>query len=137
MDLKGCIDNRLLKRIMPDKSLAASLIESSKNKLATAGKIALDEVSASSIITLCYDSLRELLEALAIQKGYKIYNHECYQALIKEVLKNDDFAMSFDRFRKIRNSINYYGKALATSDAQKIKKEMETLISDIKKAYIL
>ena len=78
MDWRACNQKRLVKNISIDKSLIEDLIKSSADKEYTASLIPLDDRSSASAITLYYDALRELLEALAIRKGYKIYNHECY-----------------------------------------------------------
>ncbi len=65
-----------------------------------------------------YDVLRELLEALALQNGFKIYNHECYTCFLRSVIKDENFALEFDSLRLLRNAINYYGKKIELSDAK-------------------
>jgi len=79
-----------------------------------------------------YDALREYLEALAIKNGYKIYNHECYTSFLKEVLNKSSDADEFDNLRKIRNSINYYGRKINNEEAQHILKKLKQLIQKIK-----
>ena len=133
MDWKNCNENGIVKKISVDKALAYSLRESSKNKLKTAGRLKVDNTTASSVISLCYDSLRELLESLAIESGYKVYNHECYCAFLKEVLIKTELGNQFDRFRKIRNNINYYGKDISPEEAKTIKSEIRALIKQLKK----
>ena len=76
--------------------------------------------------------IRELLEALAILKGYKIYNHDCFCAFLKEVLSESVMGDKFDKLRKIRNSINYYGKEVSVGEANKILSDLGSLIRDIK-----
>jgi len=85
--------------------------------------------------SICYEFLREALEALSIKKGYKIYNHDCYTAFLKEIAGKENMSLQFDRYRKIRNRINYYGKEIEPKDAEKIKKEIFTLISEIRKFF--
>jgi len=81
------------------------------------------------------ESLRELLEALAIKNGFKIYNHECYCAFLKEILKDEELAALFDKFRRIRNKINYYGKDLSPKEAEAFKTEIEELVEKLKKLF--
>jgi hypothetical protein len=81
-------------------------------------------------ISLLYDALRELLEAQALEKGYKIYNHECYTAFIKEILKKSPQGDTFDSLRKIRNGINYYGKDVSTEEAEHIINNLKKLIEE-------
>jgi hypothetical protein len=133
VDWIECNSQGIVKKISVDKELASSLRGTSKKKYKTAGKLKIDETTASSVISLFYDSLRELLEATAIESGYKIYNHECYCAFLQEILNNPDLGNQFDRFRKIRNSINYYGKDISPGEAKTIKSEIKSLIKKLKR----
>ncbi|MBN1330501.1 MAG: hypothetical protein JXA54_13585 [Candidatus Heimdallarchaeota archaeon] len=118
MDWKACYDSGLVKTIKVDPNLVRSLIKESLKKLSTQDQILLTEETASSKITLAYDSVRMLLEAIAIKNGYKVYNHDCYKAFLKEVLKKSILGEEFDKHRKIRNSINYYGKEIKGTSAK-------------------
>lgn len=131
MDWFECNNKRLVKQTNIDKNMILSLKDSSKRKLITAKRIIIDEITSSSVISLFYDSLRELLESIALSKGFKIYNHECYTSFIREILKQDKISNEFDKFRKIRNSINYYGKSLDIEETKKITSNIESLIHQI------
>ena len=120
MDWKECCSRRIAKSVKPDIEMITSLIKSSRNKLESESKLIMSEVTASSKLSLAYDSLRELLEALALKNGYKVYNHECYVAFLKEVIKESYKADEFDDIRKIRNAINYYGKEISPEEANGI-----------------
>ena len=120
MDWKECCSRRIAKSVKPDIEMITSLIKSSRNKLESESKLIMSEVTASSKLSLAYDSLRELLEALALKNGYKVYNHECYAAFLKEVIKESYKADEFDDIRKIRNAINYYGKGISPEEANGI-----------------
>jgi uncharacterized protein (UPF0332 family) len=133
MDWKECNEKMYVKRISEDRELISSLLKSSQNKFETASRIGLDDITAASKISLFYDSLREILEAVAIGKGYKIYNHDCYCAFLKEIMKQDMLSELFDKTRKIRNSINYYGKDIKADEAQEIIQEIIMLIEKTKK----
>jgi hypothetical protein len=133
MNWEECELKRMVKKIKPDLNLAKSLKISSQKKLESAKRLKIDSVTGSSVVSLCYEALRELLEAIAVQKGFKVYNHECFAAFLKEIVKEEEIAISFDRFRQIRNRINYYGKDLSTEDAKDIKEEIIELIAKIGK----
>ncbi|MBS3108806.1 hypothetical protein J4409_02945 [Candidatus Woesearchaeota archaeon] len=122
----------MVKEVKIDKNLINSLINSASKKLITADSIKLNENTASSKVSLTYDALRELLEAIAIEEGFKIYNHECYCAFLKEIIKETNLGDKFDDFRKIRNSINYYGKDVSVEEASFLIKNMLILIKEIK-----
>ena len=132
LDWKECCTKRLAKEIKVDDNLANSLLKSSEKKIITQERIIIDETTASSKISLIYEGLRELLEALAIIKGYKIYNHECYASFLREVLNKPYIADKFDDFRKIRNLINYYGKDVSSEEAKPIITGIIELIERIK-----
>ncbi len=132
MDWIECNKKLLVKNIKVDKNLISSLVKSSSKRLSSQALLELDDLTATSKISLTYEALRELLEALAVSKGFKIYNHECYTAFLKEKLSKFDLAKEFDTFRKIRNAINYYGKDLTTEEAKEILTNMLQIINKIK-----
>ena len=118
-DWKKCLDSLTAKSVNPDESMIKSLIKMSKNKLDSESRLKMNSITAASKLSLAYDSLRELLEALALRNGYKIYNHECYTAFLKEVLNQSEKGDEFDDIRKIRNAVNYYGKDITIEEAAK------------------
>ena len=132
MDWNECL-RRNAKPISRDEDIIKSLMESAEPNLEVAKSIKQEDKSYPSIIVLAYDSLRMLLEALALQNGYKIYNHECYTCFLREILKLDSMADKFDTARVIRNSINYYGKRLNKYEFDLIYRDILYLILEIKK----
>lgn len=116
-DWKMCLSRKIVKEIKPDEGLIKSLAASSKNRMESADLLEMSGITAGSKLSLAYDSLRELLEALAVSKGYKIYNHECYTAFLKEIMNESSDGDEFDELRKIRNAVNYYGKEISAEEA--------------------
>ena len=144
MDFNECIKKRIAKEVKEDKELIASLIKTSQNKFDSEKKLELNEVTSGSKISLLYDSLRELLEALALQESFKIYNHECYTYFLKEILNESIKGDEFDELRKIRNSINYYAKDVSVEEAKdileriaKLREEILNVILKTKRAFIV
>ena len=131
MDWKECCNRRIAKNVKPDVDMIASLTKSSRNKLESESKLIMNEVTASSKLSLAYDSLRELLEALALKNGYKVYNHECYTAFLKEIIKENYKADEFDDIRKIRNAVNYYGKEMSVEEVNEIIANIKKLRMDM------
>jgi hypothetical protein len=132
LDWKGCKDLMLAKNISPDPNLITFLIASSADRQKTAKMLPINETTKESIISLMYDSLRELLTALAIKHGYKIYNHECYTQFLKSVIIDEKLAYEFDSVRLLRNRLNYYGKKIPLQDAKNRIDEFDVLISKVK-----
>lgn len=135
MDWQDCKDQRLVKEANVDINLINSLIKSSEMKLESNSRLELDEVTATTKISIAYDTLRELLEALAVKRGFKIYNHDCFCAFLYEICGNKELSEDFDGFRKIRNQINYYGKNVSVEEARVLVKEMNELRMKIKKLF--
>jgi len=131
MDWEECISKRIVKDVKTDEDLIKSLIISSKNKSESENKLEMSDVTSTSKISLAYDSLRELLEALALKIGYKIYNHECYTAFLKEIIGESNRGDDFDKIRKVRNASNYYGKSITVPETKIILSDIKNLRSYI------
>ena len=132
MDIKEGKKKRIIKEISIDEDKIKSLLKTSANKLQSQELMPLNEITTNSKVSLAYNSLRELLEALSIKNGLKIYNHEGYTAFIKEIIKKSSLGEDFDAVRKIRNSINYYGKTLTIEECQQTLPKIKELITKIK-----
>ena len=132
IDWQGCKAKLLAKPIKPDLGKIKSILESAKDRETTAKMLPINETSKETVVSLMYDVLRELLEALAIKDGYKIYNHECYTSFLMAIIKDEVFAREFDSLRMLRNSINYYGKRISIDDAKSSISSTEDLLKKTK-----
>ncbi len=127
MDWDDCCEKRIVKDVKPDTNMIKSLTKSSGNKLKSESELIMSSITAASKLSLAYDSLRELLEALALKNGYKIYNHECYTAFLKEISEQSAMGDEFDKIRTVRNSVNYYGKEISPEEAESIIEKIKSL----------
>ena len=128
MDLNECFKKGFIKKTKVNIELIKSLIEMSNIKESTVKTAIINERNISAYVSLAYDSLREILEALCILNGYKVISHICIGELLKDIIKNFDY-QEFDRLRYIRNSINYYGEKVEFQQG----KEIITKIFNMKK----
>lgn len=135
MKLKDFIDKGLVKRANKDVSLAKSLINSAENDLKFLENLEINEISARKIMSNYYDVLRSITEAISALDGYKIYSHDAFTYFLIEKGENL-FAEKFDRFRRIRNKINYYGKPISVEEVKENVKEIIKLINEIKRKYL-
>jgi len=119
MDLDECFRKGLIKRTEVDKELIKSLVEMSNIKEEAVKTANINEMNISAYVSLAYDSLREVLEALCILRGYKVLSHICIGELLKDILEDFDYE-EFDRLRWIRNSINYYGEKVEFEQGKEI-----------------
>ena len=131
MDFNDCLKRIIAKEVKLDEELIKSLLKTSQNKLDSEKKLELNDVTSISKISLLYDSLREVLEVLAIKRGYKIYNHECYTYFLKEIVNESSKGDEFDDLRKMRNSLNYYGKDISVEEAKNVLKRIIKLRGEI------
>ncbi len=120
----------------PDRLMAESILKNTFEDLKFLEQTKLTELSKRKLVLNYYDSLRSLLEAISLLKGYKIYSHEAFTYFLKENLNQEILSIKFDRFRKIRNGLNYYGKSIELDEAKEVIEGLKALISEIKQKFI-
>jgi len=135
MDLEECQRKGQIKRTIVNEELIRSLIEiSSANE--TAVKTAnITNVTISTYVSTSYDSLREILEAICISRGYKVLSHVCLGEILRDLLENFDYN-AFDRFRYIRNGINYYGVKVEFDQGKQVIKKIFEMKNDLLKNHL-
>jgi len=111
--------------------MAAQLHAHVEEKLVLAAQAAPETRHAR--FTLLYDALRMLLEILVTNRGYKIYNHECFSAFLSAVVADEELARRFDAYRKVRNGINYYGKTLTEERITRLNTEIFSTIEEVRR----
>lgn len=126
MDLKDCFRKGLIKKTVPEDGLIRSLIAMAASKELAVRSAPITAETISAFVSLAYDALREVLEALCISRGHKVLSHICIGQLLRDLLPNFDYE-TFDRVRWIRNSINYYGKSVELEQGKKIIEQIFTL----------
>ena len=99
--------------------METSAVPSSEIKDKALDSAKLDKMNVNAYLPMAYDALREALEALCILHGYKVTNHVCLRELLNKLETDFDYS-SFDRFRYIRNGINYYGKKVDFEQGKEI-----------------
>lgn len=123
MDLNECYRKGFIRKTRINEELIKSLIEMSEIKEKTVDTAKLNDMNISAYVSLAYDSVREMLEAVCVSKGYRILNHVCMGEFLKDNIKEFDYN-EFDRFRYIRNGINYYGTKVQLSQGKQIIEKM-------------
>ena len=135
MNFEDFIQKGHVRRSTPDKALAKSLISAAEQDLKFLKTLKLDDYSARKIMTNYYDVLRSILEAITSLEGYKVYSHEAFTYFLKDK-REDLLAEKFDRFRKIRNKINYYGKSISAGEVKEHISQIIQLIEGLKSKYL-
>lgn len=132
-----CIRKETARKAVVDKELAKSLLKMSQRRISFISTVKLSDLNAPIILSESYEALREVCEAVLAVKGYKVYSHECITAFLKEVLQDDLIAAGFDRYRKIRNSINYYGNIVTKEETLKGLKDINELVEKLEKHIVI
>lgn len=118
-----------------DENLAKSLIKQTGEDVSFFDSLEITKKSARKLVSNYYDFLRSILEAIAALEGYKIYGHEAYTFFLKE--KGEEiFSLKFDRFKKIRNKINYYAGDIAIEEAKEVIDDIKSMINVLKGKYL-
>lgn len=124
-----------MRRSSKDYELAKSLIQTAKEDILFLKEVPITSLSARKVLISYYDTLRSVLEAIAAQEGYKVYSHEAFYSFLLQK-KEDSLAAKFDRFRKLRNKLNYYGTTISPLEVEENKKEMQEMIDILIVRYL-
>ncbi len=121
-----------VKKQSPDKNLSNATFKDSLERLELAKNL-LQKAKPKYILENAYEAMREAADSILYREGYKSFSHEASIIyLIKKGFSEQDI-IEFDRFRKIRNGIKYYGRDCDESDAGSAIKLAEKIIGKIKK----
>lgn len=116
-DFKEFLKSGIVKRQIPNKARAVSLITESTQKksyLETTMKIIPKEKwNPNVIVDQCYDIIMELIRAKMFQDGYNAGNsHEAEVTYMKIIGFSEAEAKYMDEIRYYRNGTKYYGTIL-------------------------
>lgn len=137
MNFDNLIREGFIKKVPIDSIRAKSLIKSSEQALNTAKIIPFKEETSKTIFRELYESLRQCCEAIGYLKGYKFFNHESIASFLDEILNEKQLSLKFDRYRKLRNRINYYGDTINLETLKEGLTEIPLLIQRLKKHFIV
>ncbi len=127
------INEGYAKAVIPDRIRAKGLVASADEAIYSAGKIPFEKTTLKSIIRELYEGLRQYCEAIGYLKGYKFLSHEAITFFLEEILNETHIGARFDRYRKIRNGINYYGDEVWPETVREALAEIPKLALRLKK----
>ena len=133
MKIEESIKCGFAKKIQPQTERAKSLFASSEQAIQSAKEIILKENTLKTIFGESYECLRQYCEAIGYLKGYKFLSHEAITYFIEEILQEREISVKFDRYRKLRNQINYYGLNIHKETVAETLQEIPTLLERLKK----
>ncbi|MFH1408292.1 MAG: hypothetical protein ABIH34_00120 [Nanoarchaeota archaeon] len=125
-----------VKKGSPDPIEAQSLFKQSEQRLSDLIMLPLSDSNASFRFESAYEVMREALQAFLALRGFKPYSHEAIFVFCKEheLLSMSEY-MKGNRYREIRNDINYRGKTVIKSDAEEIILFVQNLTRNLKTIF--
>lgn len=133
MNFEFYLSNGKAKKVAANKIRASSLFKSSIQAIKTAKNIPLSPNTSKTILRELYEGLREYCEAIGYLKGYKFLDHESIGYFLRDILKEPLIYNRFDRYRKLRNGINYYGEDIEIETIKEAAAEIPKLVGELEK----
>src|SRR3989339_1012515 len=133
MNFENSLIGGKAKKVMPNRIRASSLFKSSVQAIETAKTIQLNQNTLKSILRELYEGLRECCEAVGYLRGYKFLDHESIGYFLRDILKEQSASMKFDRYRRLRNGINYYGEDIDIETVNEAIIEIPEIVKKLEK----
>ncbi len=130
------IKKGVVRKTSLDVNMIKSLIKTSDDGLDFFKNIVINNKNSCTFFKNYYDFLREICEAVAISKGYKIYQHEAITLFLRGILNENEISFKFDKFRILRNRIHYYGKFIPKEETLKAIIDIKQIIKILKSKYL-
>ena len=124
-----------IKKIYPDAIRSKSLLKMSKDALNVLNIASLNEDTMNIIFRELYEGLRQYVESIGYLKGFKFRTHEAITLFLKENLNEKEISLKFDKYRKLRNGINYYGNPVNIETVREAIKEIPKIIKKLSKYF--
>jgi hypothetical protein len=133
MNFEFYLSNGKAKKVMPNKIRAFSLFKSAIQAIKTAKTIPQNTGTSKTILRELYEGLREYCEGIGYLRGYKFLDHESISYFLTDVLEEPLIYKRFDRYRKLRNGINYYGEDIEIETIREAIIEIPKLVNELEK----
>src|SRR3990167_7355018 len=133
MNFENSLIEGKAKKVVPNRIRASSLFKSSIQAIETAKVIQLNSNTLKSILRELYEGLREYCEAIGYLRGYKFLDHESIGYFLRDILKEQSVSIKFDRYRRLRNGINYYGEDINPETVKEAIREIPQLIKELER----
>ena len=135
MKFEEALNEGTVIKITPNLERANSLYKSSTKTLLFAENNSLTSENSGVLLSNYYESLIEFLHSIAYKKGFKILDHMSFTYFIEEILFSKSFSVLFDKYRKIRNGVIYYGKEIDINTTKQAIKDIKEMINFLKKNF--
>ena len=127
------IEKQEVKKQNPDNNLSQATFKASIERLHHAQKLAKEKDNPKYVLENAYEAMREASDSILYAEGDKSYSQEASIVYLENKEFNQQELTEFNRFRKIRNNIKYYGQTCDEIDAQLCLKLAQHIINKIEK----
>ena len=124
------LTTKRVKQQPPDTEQATAMSLAAQKRFAFAKRFAVSE-DPTFVLENAYESVREMIDALLIMKGFKSYSHEASVAYLQETNCEGALIALLNRLRERRNGIKYYGKSAKKEDAEKAIRVCKALFTTL------
>lgn len=121
-----------VKKQSSDENLSKATFKDSLERLEFSKNL-FRKAKPKYVLENAYEAMREAADSILYKDGFKSYSHEASIVYLLKKGFNEQDIIEFDRFRKIRNGIKYYGSDCDESDAKAAINLAEEIINKIKK----
>jgi uncharacterized protein (UPF0332 family) len=131
MNWDDCLKNKI-KKIQPDTERAKSLTQIAQKRLESIKRRRQKEYP-EFIVEEYYETIKELITALLLEKGYKSYSHECLITYLRENhnIYSEEELDIIDQLRNIRHNIQYRGEPLAKDYLKRRENQIQKIIKKL------
>jgi len=133
MNFENSLTEGKARKVESNKIRASSFLKSSVQAIETAKVIPINTSTSKTILRELYEGLRGYCEAIGYIRGYKFLDHESISYFLRDILNEHAVFQKFDRYRKLRNGINYYGEDIDIETVKEAIIEIPKLIKEIEK----
>lgn len=129
-DFENYLKTSKVREGQPNPSKAKGLMEMAKNDSEKVKDEPIKEDSASYVFKNAYDVIRSALTSFMALEGYNPYSHTAVLAYARDELSMAESKISkLNKFRKLRNNIEYRAERATEREAREIVEFMEELVS--------
>jgi len=114
------IERKVVRKVSPDKQRAKKLIIDGKNRLRDVQLLDIEKMP-KFVFENVYDAIRDFLDAILLNEGYKSYSHEASIAYLLDKGIDVYIINKLDKFRYKRDDSRYYGEEISVEEAKSIK----------------
>ena len=119
-----------------DPTEARSLFTQAKERFSDLRHLPLNEKNAQFRFEDAYEVLRESLQSFLSLEGYKSYSHEAvFSFALENALLSEAKALKADRYREIRNDINYRGKKVTEQETKEVITFVRETLDELEKKF--